>query len=141
MVETDSCRISCGRIAGDDTFRQQALFRTVDELETKQRRADDSPLERLLVQRVVLGDLPVHCAETVVVQSAETTLSIVRFLEDRLSRAQRQFLDATKSLRAAKPHNRNVPEPERVPSATPVNRLAGPGAQYPCNESCRGVRS
>ena len=101
------------------------------ELETKQRRADDSPLDRLLVQRVVLGDLQIHYAETVVVQSAETTLSIVRFLEDRLSRAQRQFLDATKSLRAAKPHNRNVPEPERVPRATPVNRLAGAWSAVP----------
>ena len=118
----------------------------MDELETKLQRADDGPLERLLVQHVVLGYLQVHYVETVVAQSEETTLSIVRFLEDRLSRAQRRFLDATVSLRetrrllareqarkerAGKPRKRTVPEPEGVPSATPINRLAGAWSAVP----------
>jgi hypothetical protein len=122
------------RIAGEDMFFQQSLFRTVDELGRALAEEEDGPPEQLLVQQVVLAWLQLGYAENRSAQTNEESVTIQRFLEQSLDRANRRHLKAITTLKNVRRLRPKKPNSKAVSTASHNNRdsvKVEPWAPYP----------
>lgn len=105
-------RSAVASVAARNPVVAEAITRKLAALRRELRGEEPSPLERLLVDRVVAGWLAIHHAEASYHQRLAQGLARAEaeYLERRLERAQRRYLAAIKAL-------------------TTVRRLLGPAIQ------------
>jgi hypothetical protein len=85
-------------LAGTNLAQQEAVARKMDQLRAELSGPDPQPLERLLVQRVVLCWLYVHHADCQFAAAGPITIEHGDYLQRQQDRAQRRYLAAIKSL-------------------------------------------
>ncbi len=85
--------------AGKSEIVQEAVFRRARELRRELLGASPTPLERLVVGRIIVGWLQVHHADALYARtSGSATLSQSDCLRRRLEGAQRRYLAAIRAL-------------------------------------------
>ena len=97
--------------AGDNLVARESLTRQVAAQEAELAGPSPSPLERLLVERVVACWLQVHHADAMVAQMRDVTLKQAKFAQERQDRAHRRYLQAIGALAMLR---------KLLPSSTPV---------------------
>jgi hypothetical protein len=85
-------------IAGQDLAATEVFARKADALRTELAGADPTPLERLLVERVVATWLQVHHADAMVAQAGNVSLRQADFARKRQDSAHRRYLTAIGAL-------------------------------------------
>ena len=87
-------------LSGDDACVHESLVRRVEELRQEIIEAGtDTPLERLLTERIVVSWLMTRYFDLSIAQAAEGSRpSHVRYLEQQLDKSQRRHNAALKSL-------------------------------------------
>ena len=85
-------------IAGDDALKAAALRRRADALRHDLNGPVGSPLERLVIERIVMTWLGVVEAERLALHVGERSIKQADYLDRRLDRAQRRHLAAIKVL-------------------------------------------
>jgi hypothetical protein len=86
-------------ISGDNLVVQEAQTRKCAALMEEIAGPQPSPLERLLVERIVLCWLHLYYAETLYVQNIQAfTLRQAEFHQSRISKAQARYLSAIRTL-------------------------------------------
>jgi hypothetical protein len=84
--------------AGKNLMVQESLARKCKALTQELAGPTPSPLERLLVERIVLCWLHLHCAETTYVMLKELSIRQAEFHQARISKAQARYLAAIRTL-------------------------------------------
>jgi hypothetical protein len=85
--------------SGDNLAFREACHRMMDAMRTELAGPAATPLERLMVDRIVACWLALHYAETVYYQSmGEMSRSWAEFYQQRIDRAQRRYVAAIKAL-------------------------------------------
>lgn len=88
-----------GLMAGDDACLRESIVLRVDELRAQLLGDDPSPLERLLVERIVTSWLMVRYFDTAMVLATQgIPAPQARFMDEQLQRAQRRHTEAIKAL-------------------------------------------
>jgi hypothetical protein len=83
--------------AGKNLMFKEALTRKLEMLRAELAGANPTPVENLLVERIVMCWLQVQHAELSCVRHS-ADLSIAHYHQDRLDRAHRRYLSALKTL-------------------------------------------
>ena len=87
------------RLAGDNACVKESIVIRVDELRSELLGNDPSPLERLLVERIVTSWLMVRYFDTALVIATQgIPATQARFMDEQLQRAQRRHTGAIKAL-------------------------------------------
>ena len=88
-----------GLMAGDDVCVRESIAMRVDELRAQLLGDDPSPLERLLVDRIVTSWLMVRYFDTTLVLATQgVPTPQARYMDEQLQRAQRRHTGAIKAL-------------------------------------------
>jgi hypothetical protein len=85
-------------IAGPDLALKELLDRRARELKDELAGPHPTPLEGLLVDRIVACWLAVHHAEASIAQSGDMSLRLAEYAQKRLNSAQRRYLMAIGAL-------------------------------------------
>lgn len=85
-------------LTGQNACVRDSIQRTTDELRESLLDDGDSPLERLLVDRIVVSRLMVTFFEASLALAVTAPEARSRYLQQQLDRAQRRFESAIKSL-------------------------------------------
>jgi hypothetical protein len=85
-------------IAGNDACVRESVARTSRELKGELLAAGDSPLERLLIDRIILSQLIVSFFDTALAVAIEAPESRIRFLQQQLSMAQKRHVGAVRAI-------------------------------------------
>lgn len=85
-------------IVGKNVGQREAIYRKMKQLRSELAGPNPQPLERLLVERVVLCWLHVHHADCQYGQATKITLEYGEYLQCQQDRAQRRYLAAIKCL-------------------------------------------
>ena len=92
-------RSTVGLYGKDDLLRQEAIPRVLKQMRSELEGQDPTPLERLLVERVVATWLQVQCYETLYTQNArEMTIAQGEHHQRRIDRAHNRHLSAVRAL-------------------------------------------
>jgi hypothetical protein len=85
---------------GKNLLVRETLTRKCAALSQELMAVTPSPIERLLVERIVMCWLQLYYAECIYVQSLESSLSIrqAEFHQQRISKAQARYLSAIRTL-------------------------------------------
>lgn len=83
---------------GDQTAAKEALQRELEKKRAELSGENPTPIERLLVERVVSCWLQVHHADLIVAQSNSGSHAQGEYNQRRQDRSHRRFLEAVKSL-------------------------------------------
>jgi hypothetical protein len=99
--------------AGQDLFLHESLCRKLRDLREELAGPDPSPLEKLLVGRVVACWLQVYYADAVYAQTKDPTVppATLRELQWRQEAAERRFQAAVKQLAVVRKLLRPAPSP------------------------------
>jgi hypothetical protein len=84
--------------AGNDEVMKEALWRQLSDRTLDLSGPAPSPLERLVIGRVVMCWLQLHYWDLLAAQSNESTLRQREYLQRSQERAQRQYLSAIRTL-------------------------------------------
>ena len=88
-----------GLLAGEDACVRESLIRRVNEWRLKLRESNASPLEQLLVERIVTSWLQVRFFDTAVALATEGVRTTqARFMDQQLHRAEKRHSEAIKAL-------------------------------------------
>jgi hypothetical protein len=122
-------------IAGDDLVAREVLARDADALEAELAGPTPSPLERLLVQRVVACRLQSSHADAVIAQAGAVSVRHAEVARRRQDSAHRRFLTAVGALTMVR---RLLPTAVEVPAITgqvsmPSAALAEPSDEVGIN--------
>jgi hypothetical protein len=109
--------------AGENMLLRDALERKLDELKVELGRESAPPLERLLIDRIVMCWLQSWYADGVIAQARDMDLRQAAFIQDRANRAHRRFLAAIKQLAI---HRKLLP-------GSPPHRFRRPSPKPPAN--------
>ena len=85
-------------LARDDLLFTEGLERNIDRLRTELEGPTPSPLERLLVERLLCCWLQAHCATALDAVDEHKTLAQAEALQRRQDQTHRRFLQACKAL-------------------------------------------
>ena len=86
-------------LAGDDVLIRESASRQVNELRAELQAEDASPLETLLVERVIASWLQVRYFDSAVALAAEgVPTTQARFMDQQLHRAQKRHTEAIKAM-------------------------------------------
>lgn len=86
-------------LAGDDVLIRESVFRQVNELRLDLQEEDASPLETLLVERIVTSWLQVRFFDSAVALATEgVPTTQARFMDQQLHRAQKRHTEAIRAL-------------------------------------------
>lgn len=91
-------RTILGSMAGDNLFFREAVNQKLNTLRNELSGANPSPLERLLIDRVVVAWLRLHDAELRQVKAASMPIAVAKYHEGRIETLNRQFLTSVKAL-------------------------------------------
>ena len=86
------------QMAGQNLLVQETFARKCATLTQELAGPTPSPLERLLVERIVLCWLHLHYAEYSLTQITEATIQEAEFYQVRISKAQARYLAAIRTL-------------------------------------------
>jgi hypothetical protein len=86
------------RFSGTNLVCREALPRKLDQLRAEVGGPHPSPLERLLVDRVVAGWVHLHYLEVLYFQAASLTPTVSTYYQRSIQRAQANYLAAIKTL-------------------------------------------
>lgn len=86
------------KLARDNPLLTESIKKYVDELRKEIEGPDPTPLEGLLVDRIVVCWLEVHQSEWQLATATDVTTAHISYLDRRLDRAQRRYLQAIKAL-------------------------------------------
>jgi hypothetical protein len=113
-------------LAGHDLFLHESVQRKLEALRLELAGPDPSPLERLVVERILAGWLQVHYADSSYAQARgpQAAPAVLREMQRRQESAQRRYLAAVKQLAlirrllrpAVSPLQLAVPVPETTPT-------------------------
>jgi hypothetical protein len=109
--------------AGENLYLRETVERKLAEMRRELAEVNSSPLEKLLIERVVACWLQVHEADTLITGNQETSEAIRKELLHRQEGAQRRFFDAVKRLAQLR----------KLLPAKVMSKYAAPAAQ--CAES------
>lgn len=84
--------------AGKNLLVQETIARKCAALTQELAGPTPSPLERLLVERIVLCWLHLHYAEALYLQSKDLSIRQAAFHQQRISKAQARYLSAIRTL-------------------------------------------
>lgn len=85
-------------LAGADAAVHESLRRTTEQLRQQLLEDGDSPLERLLVDRIVVSRLMISFFDSAVALAVNAAETRMRYLNQQLSKAQKRHESAVKSL-------------------------------------------
>lgn len=85
-------------VTGSNLVQKEAICRKMEQIRSELSGPNSSPVERLLVDRVVLCWLHVHHADVQYAYATNVTLEYGDYLQRQQERAQRRYLAAIKSL-------------------------------------------
>jgi len=88
------------QLAGKDVFLEESVRRKLDELRAQLAGTEPSPLEKLLVERILACWLQVHYADCLYVQARgpESTPAVRQELMKRQDSSQKRYLASIKQL-------------------------------------------
>jgi hypothetical protein len=86
------------RAAGKNLVAREALLRKLELMRSQLAGTDPTPLERLLVDRVLIGWLALHEAEVGYERAGSLTIAQADFYRRRLDSLHRRFLSAIRTL-------------------------------------------
>jgi hypothetical protein len=86
------------KVSGQNLLFQESLRRKVELLQAELAGASPTPLERLLVERVVTCWLHLHHLEVIYASKDSMTLDLGIYYQRCLSAAQKRYLSAIKTL-------------------------------------------
>jgi hypothetical protein len=99
-------------VVGDDLILREAVLQDLDRLRIKLAGLEPTPVERLLVQRIVTCWLYLQFAELRAAHVRSACDAQAEFLQRQVDRAQRRFFSAVRTLAAVRrlaiPLNLNV---------------------------------
>ena len=84
--------------AGDNTLLAESIRHKADSLRRELTALTDSPLERLLIDRVVISWIQLHAAELQVGKPDSSNADWMKYLEKRHDQAHRRYLGAIREL-------------------------------------------
>jgi hypothetical protein len=105
-------------ISGPDLFLRDSLYRKMGQLRTELSGPSPTPLERLLVSRVVACWLQVHYSDTIAAQLRDAGPARHTTAIRRQSWAQQRYLQAIRSLATVRKLLKPPPALTRVRPAT-----------------------
>ena len=110
-------------VAGADLFLRETVLRKLHDLRAELLTNSTSPLERLLVERIVACWLQTHYADALYAQARceDATAAVRKELLQRQESTHRRYLAAIKQLALV----RRLLVPSQMPSAIPETRVAG----------------
>ena len=85
-------------ITGEDACLRESVERTCKELKATLLEAGDSPLERLLIARIIISHLMVSFFDSALAVAVDSPESRIRFLQQQLDRAQKRHIEAMRGL-------------------------------------------
>jgi len=86
-------------LAGDDVLIRESVFRQVNELRSELQAEGASPLETLLVERVIASWLQVRYFDAAVTLATEDVPAVQgRYMQQQLDRAQKRHIEAVRAL-------------------------------------------
>jgi hypothetical protein len=112
-------------ISGKSVLLREAMERSLKALRNNISPADPSPLEKLLVDRIVITWMRVQYIETNSVSLADLSLAEKKFALQQRESAQKLFDAAVKSLRTVQSKLGQLPGPSSSPSPSQVKHAAG----------------
>jgi hypothetical protein len=86
------------KMAGNDVLAREVVLKKGENLRNELSGQNPSPLERLLVDRVVICWMYVSYLELIYLQSGDCTLAQGVYRQKALDRAHGRYLSATKTL-------------------------------------------
>jgi len=102
MIGNMATQAECSLVkvaSGDNTVVNEAMYKKLDAMREELDGASPTPLERLLVDRVVACWLQVYYADTIYAQNMKgSSLELANYLQQRQDRAHRRYLSAIRTL-------------------------------------------
>lgn len=86
------------KLSGENHLVHEALKKKLPMLREQLAGPNPSPVEQLLIDRVVTCWLHLHHAEILYFQNNNSTFNQARFQQDRIDRAHKRFISAVKAL-------------------------------------------
>tara|TARA_Y100000588_G_scaffold274884_1_gene290920 strand:- start:242 stop:835 length:594 start_codon:yes stop_codon:yes gene_type:complete len=86
------------RFAGDDLIQAEAVGMQMDQLRDELTESSDGPLEKLLVEQLLVVMVQLNYRSTVLGQTNSIHVPGLRHLEDQLDRANRRFVYLVRNL-------------------------------------------
>ena len=125
------------RFAGDDLIQAEAVGMQMDQLRDELTESSDGPLEKLLVEQLLVVMVQLNYRSTVLGQTDSTHVPGLRHLEDQLDRANRRLTHLIRNLellRRARSKTKAPPQPTAgkqstvppepyQPTFAPANRI------------------
>jgi hypothetical protein len=86
------------RFAGDDLIQAEAVGMQMDQLRDELTEPSDGPLEKLLVEQMLVTYIQLNYSSAVLAQSDCTLLATLRYLDTRLEKTTRRLTHLAKTL-------------------------------------------
>jgi hypothetical protein len=120
------------RYAGDDLIQADAVGMQMDQLRDELTESNDGPLEKLIVEQLLVVMVQLNYRSTVLGQTDSTHVPSLRHLEQQLDQATRRFTHLVKMLELLRKSKRRIASPKTtVPAAERNGRPLVPESRFP----------
>jgi hypothetical protein len=102
------------RFAGEDLIQAETIGQVVDQLRDQLTEPGDGPLEKLIVEQLLVTHVQVHYRSTILGQTDCTHVPTLRHLEQQLDQATRRFTHLVKMLELLRKSKRKTTSPKTV---------------------------
>ena len=129
------------RFAGEDLIQAEAIGQVVDQLRDQLTEPGDGPLEKLIVEQLLVTHVQVHYRSTILGQTDCTHVPTLRHLEQQLDQATRRFTHLVKMLELLRKSKRRIASPKTtVPAAERNGRPLVPESRFPTFSGTNRIR-
>ncbi len=111
------------RYAGDDLIQADAVSMQMDQLRDELTESNDGPLEKLIVEQLLVTHIQTNYRSTVLAQTDSTHVPTLGYIERQLDRATRRFAHLARNLKLLRGARRKT--------RTPPQRVAGKRSAVP----------
>ena len=101
------------RYAGDDLIQAEAIGQQVDQLRDELTESNDGPLEKLIVEQLLVVMVQLNYRSTVLAQTDSTHVPTLGYIERQLDRATRRFAHLARNLKLLRGARRKPRTPPR----------------------------
>lgn len=120
------------RFAGTDQILAEAIGQYVDQLRDELTESSDGPLEKLIVEQLLVAYIQTNFRSSVLSQTDSTHAPTLGCIERQLDRATRRFTHLAKMLELLRKSKRRNPSPKTVvPTAQQNGRPLVPESRFP----------
>ncbi|MEO2030625.1 MAG: hypothetical protein ABGZ35_00925 [Planctomycetaceae bacterium] len=120
------------RYAGDDLIQAEAVGMRMDQLRDDLTESNDGPLEKLIVEQLLVTHIQTNYRSTVLAQTDSTHVPTLGYIERQLDRATRRLTHLAKMLELLRKSKRKTVSPKTVvPTAKQNGQPLVPESRFP----------